>query len=301
MFTSSAIKKQIQQAIKAGDYRVVRGDEAEMPCPACGEEKVFSVNLTTGNFSCFRASCHITGNINTESSTRRCIWLDPNAIGSPRTANVSTSSVLTLPSAKTLYNASNAFWEAYALKYVKSRGVSDTQIKKYNVSLINEGLPRIIFPIYGYDGNIYNYSTRALLGTDFPKSTKPKIEDGQVPIEARIWNGSSLKKGIRKVYISEGVWDALAIERVANDGVSVALLTSSISDDIICWFLGLGIEECIIALDPDAISCAESIAKRMNRVGLRCRVAYTTADPDEMSESDLASILKMAKLPRLYS
>lgn len=281
------------KAIKDQDYRLARGNEADMPCPSCGERGVFSVNLDNGFFNCFRASCHFTGRLS-------CI-ADIDGQRAPVLPSWASEESITLPDHEIVSAASQTVSGRIAYEYVRSRGVTDRQITQHLISFVKEGkeASRILFPIIGNDFKVYDYVTRSIFGFCYPKSTKSDRRDNRpIPPEAMVWNGYTVKEG-DILYIAEGVWDALAIERIIKEGTTIALLRSNLSRENIFWMISKKLKKVVVVLDSDAIKAAYDIACRMSEANIPtyiCKIPKNESngkeDPASLNPKDLKKCIE---------
>jgi DNA primase len=87
-----------------------------------------------------------------------------------------------------------------ALKYIRSRGITDQMIEKYNIGFACEGeyMGRVIVPSYDVEGELNYFVSRAWF------KTKNKYKNPEAPKELIIFN-EKLIDWAKPIYICEGV------------------------------------------------------------------------------------------------
>ena len=110
-----------------------------------------------------------------------------------------------------------------ALKYLKDRQIPDWQItaKKMGVTIGDKFSYRIIFPV------VYNKELVSIVGRDFTGTNKLKYLNSTG--NKYLYNYPPNKKGVTEIILSEGIFKALKIERVAKVP-SAALLGHTLTD-----------------------------------------------------------------------
>lgn len=138
-------------------------------------------------------------------------------------------------------------WVTPPLKYVQSRGITETQVKRWGIgySLHGKLNGRIVIPIRDASGKLASYSARSFDGRSpkykTPDSKKEK-PDLAVPFGAQHWEGRD------QVVITEGAINALACERAGATNIA-ALDGSHIHRGQV---MRLGkFTEVVLASDPD--------------------------------------------------
>ena len=113
-------------------------------CPYCGgdskDKDKFAINLRTGQFNCFRASCGARGNMLTLARDFNfSLGKDADAyyrIGPQKHYRVFKKPETIEPKDK-------------ALEFMKSRGISESIVRKYQITSDDDG--NIIFPFFDED------------------------------------------------------------------------------------------------------------------------------------------------------
>lgn len=114
-------------------------------------------------------------------------------------------------------------WVQLAWDYLQGRGIREDQIRRHRVglSLIGRARGRIVFPIYDQK-RFKGYTARTLINRE-PKWLHSKN------LRVSFW---ASRKGREELIVTEGVFDALAIERALGDRVdALAILGSSMTEE----------------------------------------------------------------------
>jgi DNA primase len=157
-----------------------------------------------------------------------------------------------------------------ALKYIKSRGITDQMVEKYNIGFACEGeyMGRIIVPSYGMDDEMNYFVSRAWF------KTKNKYKNPEFPKETIIFN-EKLIDWEKPIYICEGVFDGfftpnpvILLGKVLHDLLFDAIYNKAKSDVIIC-------------LDEDAWNNAKKLYNTLNGGKLRGRVKIIKLPKDK--------------------
>lgn len=155
--------------------------------------------------------------------------------------------ILTLPKEyKPLYQADREnITTRQALAYLKKRGITEIDIKRYNIGYCETGRYKemIIIPSYDHSG-LLNYFIARNFGPSDLKYKNPKISKNIIPLELLInWNSP--------LVICEGMFDAIAIKRNA-----IPLLGKTISEKLMKKIVSSEVKQVFIALDNDALKQA---------------------------------------------
>jgi DNA primase len=191
----------------------------------------------------------------------------------------------------------NDRWQKKAYHYVRSRNVTDHQIKDKRIgySMVGDMAYRVVFPVY-VKGKL-----EGLVGRDFTGKQEPKYRNS-VGGKA-LYNYQDRQH--RTVCLMEGVFDTLAAEKPANklDMDVNGLLGHDLTDDQL--ELLEGYRTIILWLDPDAagLKGLQSIPKKIPKdkiVKAVLPLAFkhkgaTDADPSELESSVIVKRLLHAK------
>lgn len=182
-------------------------------------------------------------------------------------------------------------WSIRARKYCLKRGITNAQLRRYKIGFSQSGryAYRIVIPIY-CEGKLKGIVSRALLASQKPKY-KNSVGDKAI---------FGLPKGEHSdgLVITEGTFDALAVDRAAGDDYNcVSALGHSLTARQIGYIEGY--RTYILWLDPDAagIKGTISMAEQLKVIG-HVKVVMprvNDADPDELSEKEIRRRIERAK------
>ena len=157
-----------------------------------------------------------------------------------------------------------------ALKYIKSRGITNEMIEKYNIGFACEGeyMGRVIVPSYDMNDELNYFVSRAWF------KTKNKYKNPEAPKETIIFN-EKLIDWTKPIYLCEGVFDGfftpnpvILLGKVLHDLLFETIYTKAESDVIIC-------------LDEDAWENAKKLYNTLNGGKLRSRVKIIKLPKDK--------------------
>ena len=133
-----------------------------------------------------------------------------------------------------------------AYYYLKSRGVTNDDIIKYNIGYCDFGryANMIIIPSYDKDGTLNYFTGRSFEQDPFIKYRNPECSRDIIPFELFInWDSP--------LVLCEGPFDAMAIKRNA-----IPLLGKNIQSNLLKRIVQSTVKKIYIALDTDAIKQA---------------------------------------------
>jgi KaiC/GvpD/RAD55 family RecA-like ATPase len=243
-----------------------KGDELLFKvCPYCkgkssgkNDEKTFSINLNTGQFKCFRASCGMTGNMITLAKDFDF------------SLGTDFDSYLIKPKRKTFKKpAEKIVPKPPAIQYLQSRGISETVAIKYEITTQTERDNILVFPFYDTDGELNFIKYRK---TDFDKE-KDKCKEWCQP------NGTPILFGMKQcnlenktLIITEGQLDSLSVAEAGfENAVSVPTGAKGFTWVPNCWDFVSKFEEIIVFGDHEKgqITLLEEIDKRFHKLKIR--------------------------------
>lgn len=216
-------------------------DEYSMACPYCGDAKThthFFINVRKKVFHCFLCS---------ESGSLRKLMHDQAALMA--TAQVRYSPIQpkeqVAPVEKTEFECfrpladrspeSDVPLRAKALEYLHNRGITDIEIFMYNIRYAATGryAGRVIIPIREAGATVC-FSARAFVPGIEPKYLFPRRGETLLSTSESIFNYDSLEAAAlipQTIVITEGIYDAIAVERMRREGVvGVSTLSKTISN-----------------------------------------------------------------------
>ena len=140
-----------------------------------------------------------------------------------------------------------------ATAYLKSRGVNDMMIKKYNIGFAYQGAyaGRIIIPSYNEEEDLNYFIARS-----YYTKAKLKYKNPEVPKELIIFN-EHLIDWESTIYIVEGAFDSIFVPN------SIPLL-GKVMSELLFKKLYENAKQIVIVLDGDAWSNAEKLYHKLN-------------------------------------
>ena len=188
--------------------------------------------------------------------------------------------VLNLPKeAKPLWNGGDSIQKKHAINFCYKRGLSDSDIIKYNLHYCLSGIyqNRIIIPSYDSDGQL-NY----FVGRDFYKSNM-KYKNPPVPKDII---GFDLYVNWKlPIILCEGVFDAMAIK---NN--SIPLFGKTILPKLKHKIIEKQVSQIIISLDDDAFESSLKMINEFLNMGIVVRfVKLKGKDPSELGYQKMIS------------
>jgi DNA primase len=174
-----------------------------------------------------------------------------------------------------------------AIAYLKQRGISTEDIKKYNIGYCKTGRyrSRIIIPSYGEMGNLdyfiaRSYESDAYLKYDSPSVKKDEIIGMEYLINWKV-----------PVILCEGAFDAIAIKRNA-----VPLFGKTISTALMKKLVQSEVKTIYLALDNDAIKQSIHYAEKLLSYGKEIYlIELQGKDPSNLGFANMTKLFQTAK------
>lgn len=174
-----------------------------------------------------------------------------------------------------------------AINYLKSRGLSDLDIKKYRIGFCETGKyrNRIIVPSYDVDGKLNYFVARSIMlnekrAYDAPSVNKSEIIGFEYYINWKV-----------PVVLCEGVFDAMAIKRNA-----IPLFGKTISKRLMKKLVESEVKTVYIALDKDAVKQAMDYVEQLVNYGKEVyQIDLEDKDPSVIGFKDMVKLLQKAK------
>lgn len=273
--TPDTTPERLRPFLKLGlAYGFTSGEEAVCDCPFCGKEAKFYLNLETGLWSCKAGHCGLSGNLTTFLQKWWESAIPPTQAQWEELSQDRSLPVEALQDAGLVYDSFGGRW---ALP-VRNRKGSIVNFRFYKPGGKMQGLPGVDTYLYGIEG----------LGSP------------------------DLKTRIRRVYLSEGEWDALALRlMIREDSVlgtmdDVAVISvpgASIFKD--GWAEQFaGIEEVVLCYDNDEDGFKKghkrAAEKLRNAVGKVFEVRWVEGLPEHFDIRDFYRFSgDMAKLAEM--
>jgi DNA primase len=189
---------------------------------------------------------------------------------------------ITLPDSFTLFKDSNPIYpiRRQAYNYLKSRGIGDSMIEKYNIGFCDKGSfkGRIVVPSYNTKGVLNYYITRSW----DPKS-KVKYKNPEVEKEKIIFN-EYLINWEEDIFLVEGVFDAFFLPN------SIPMLGKHMSPLLFESIYSKSKGDIIIALDGDAFNDSINLYRELNGGELYGRIKLLKL-PQDKDVCDLRGVI----------
>ena len=189
--------------------------------------------------------------------------------------------VLTLPKEIKYFDDIDSVFKLHALRFLYSRGITDTDIMRYSIGYCTEGIyqNRIIVPSYDSDGKL-NY----FIGRDFYKGgmkyKNPPISKDIIGFDLYVnWN--------EPIILCEGVFDAIAIK---NN--SIPLFGKTILPKLYKKIIEKRVKHIVISLDDDAFKDSLKMTNKFMDMGINVSfVKLKGKDPSEIGYEKMVSEL----------
>jgi len=167
-----------------------------------------------------------------------------------------------------------------ALRYLKERGITSTDVARYQLGFCETGRYKnmIIIPSFDEHGTI-NYFVGRNFGPGTVKYKNPSFSKNIVPFELMInWESP--------IVLCEGTFDAMAIKRNA-----VPLLGKTLPEKLLKKIVSSKVKQVFIALDSDAVKQALSYCQTLLNHGKE--VFLVNMDEKDPSELGLENFTKL--------
>jgi DNA primase len=174
-------------------------------------------------------------------------------------------------------------WAKHALSYLKSRGITESDILKYGLGYCEKGhySRMIIIPSYDENGNLNFFTARSFDKNSPIKYKNPEYSRDIIPFELFInWN--------LPVILCEGPFDALSIKRNA-----IPLLGKNIQPNLMKKLVSSAVKKIYIALDSDAIKQSLKFCEQLMDEGKEVYlVDLEDKDPGEMNFKNFTKLIQ---------
>lgn len=250
------------------ESRIVNGELMLISCPYCKggssnkDKGTFSINLTTGQFHCLRASCGVSGNMITLARD-----FDFHIDNDYDNYYKKEKSYRKLPTPKTpIIPKDNA------VRYLSKRGISEETAKLYEITVQNGREDVLVFPFYDEKGELQFVKYR---DCNFFKGKTRRNKDGEEVQACKEWSEKNCKPilfGMKqcvdytRLIICEGQIDSLSVaEAGVKNAVSVPTGAKGFTWVPYCWNWVNSFDEIVIFGDfeNDNISLLEELKKRL--------------------------------------
>ena len=182
---------------------------------------------------------------------------------------------------KPLWNGGDSIVKRHALSYLYKRGITDSDILKYDIGYCDSGLysNRIIIPSYDSDGTLNFF-----VGRDF-YSSKMKYRNSTTSKD--IIGFDLFINWDEPIILCEGVFDAMAFRRNA-----IPLFGKTVMTNLKKKIIESRVKTIYLALDKDAMMDAVKISDEFMSNGIEVKMMkFDEKDPSETGFSNLLYLI----------
>ena len=180
---------------------------------------------------------------------------------------------LVLPESFTLFKDSHPRYPVrlQAYNYLKSRGIDDTIIEKYNIWFCDNGshIGRIIVPSYDKKNELNYYIARSWDPNSRAKYKNPEAEKDKIIFNEHIVDWK------KDIFLVEGVFDGFFLDN------SIPMLGKHLSELLFTTIYEKAKGDIILALDGDAFDNAVKIYRELNGGSLYGRIKIIKLPKDK--------------------
>lgn len=241
-----------------------RGKELEFRfCPYCKgkgskkDEKTFSINLETGQFKCFRASCGMTGNMITLARDFDfSLGKEIDNYYRPKKKGFGKPKEKIVP-------------KPPAVQYLQSRGISEEVCNRYEITTQTGKDNILVFPFYYTDGEMLFIKYRK---TDFDKTKDLNKEWCQPNGTAILFGMKQCNMENNRIIITEGQLDSLSVAEAGfENALSVPTGAKGFTWVPNCWDFVHKFSEIIVFGDYEKgkITLLEDISRRFRSLKVK--------------------------------
>ena len=199
-----------------------------------------------------------------------------------RKTDTKLKKVVQLPNEyKPLWNGEDSIVKRHALSYLYKRGITDSDILKYNIGYCDEGMysNRIIIPSYDSDGQLNFF-----VGRDFYSS---KMKYRNCTTTKDIIGFDLFINWDEPIILCEGVFDAMAFKRNA-----IPLFGKTVMNKLQKKIIEKKVKTIYLALDNDAIKDAIKISDNFINNGVNVKLMkFEEKDPSEIGFENLLYLI----------
>ena len=170
---------------------------------------------------------------------------------------------------QSLSSKSKSLFYKHAIKFLKQRGINETDIKKHKMGFCDDGIygNRVIIPSYDENGILNYFVGRSFMG-DKMKYKNPNVSRDIVPFEWFIaWS--------YPIVLCEGVFDAISIRTNA-----IPMLSKKPSNSLLRKIFEKQVKTIYIALDNDAKKDAYYLSEFFKDFGIDSKVVNLPKNKD---------------------
>lgn len=289
------------------EFKRVAGkpDELKLQCPFCLDERfIFGLNTKTGQAHCFHCQWKSSSLLSTIRELCKALGVKYDfhqhlVKESPADEFIPEPEIysIALPKEYESFLGAKPDWIGnVARRYLKNRGVEGWQLMRHDIGFAAAGQYawRILFPVYGEDGEVYG-----IVGRDFSGTQSPKYLNS--PGLKLLW-GAHIPD--QTAVVVEGALDALAVERALLNTRPKFKPVARLGTAITPAQLGQlkKFQEIVILPDSDApgvhgaIELARQCAQEQFQVKVAVPKALDDRDPGDMSQGEVLTAVDGAVL-----
>ena len=180
-----------------------------------------------------------------------------------------------------LWNGSDGIVKRHALSYLYKRGITDSDILKYNIGYCDRGayVNRVIIPSYDSEGQINFF-----VGRDFYNS---KMKYRNSPTSKDIIGFDLFINWDEPIILCEGVFDAMAFKRNA-----IPLFGKTVMNTLYKKIIEQKVKILYLALDKDALTDSIKITENFINNEIEVKLILTQEkDPSEIGFENLLYLI----------
>ena len=271
----------------------LKGNEQQHHCPFCHHhKKKLQVNLDTQQWHCW--VCNSKGR--SISSLLRKLNVDKRDLdrlhkiyGDEPAYSPTEEYIIKLQLPKEFkqlhFKPSGLFNPIYnkAVHYLTQRGITDSEIVKYNIGYCEDGLysGRIIIPSYDENGELNYFIARSFYEDEKMKYKNPPVNRDVIVFENQInWN--------EPITLVEGAFDAFSVKRNV-----IPLLGKFLLSKLKNKIFEKGVKEITIMLDSDAIEDSTKHSEWFMKNGIKVKnIIPTGKDAGELGYERVNQLIK---------
>ena len=271
----------------------LKGNEQQHHCPFCHHhKKKLQVNLDTQQWHCW--VCNSKGR--SISSLLRKLNVDKRDLdrlhkiyGDEPAYSPTEEYVIKLQLPKEFkqlhFKPTGLFNPIYnkAVHYLTQRGITDSEIVKYNIGYCEDGLysGRIIIPSYDESGELNYFIARSFYEDEKMKYKNPPVNRDVIVFENQInWN--------EPITLVEGAFDAFSVKRNV-----IPLLGKFLLSKLKNKIFEKGVKEITIMLDSDAIEDSTKHSEWFMKNGIKVKnIIPTGKDAGELGYERVNELIK---------
>ena len=198
-----------------------------------------------------------------------------------KTTNTTVEVVKLPKEVEPLWNGSDGIVKRHALSYLYKRGITDSDILKYNIGYCDRGayVNRIIIPSYDSEGQLNFF-----VGRDFYNS---KMKYRNTPTSKDIIGFDLFINWDEPIILCEGVFDAMAFKRNA-----IPLFGKTVMNNLYKKIIEQKVKTLYLALDKDALTDSIKITENFINNEIEVKLMLTQEkDPSEIGFENLLYLI----------